>query len=218
MSPADSRATYRVLSRFYDLFDLIFLLGGRGNPRSGLVSAVGDENARILDVCVGTAASSIPVAAQLKGARIVGIDRSDDMLAVARRKIEGLGLPVIELVNANAEAIPFGDGAFDVAMVSFALHEFEPESLDRAFGEIARVLKPGGRLCVIDFARQDGLANRCFLAVWTLIEPPCFRGFLDLDWRNGIESCGLRFESATEYSFSNLYVLRKPEPASASPA
>ena len=218
MSTADSRATYRVLSRFYDLFDLIFLLGGRGNPRSGLASAIGDDDVRVLDVCVGTAASSIPVATQLASARVVGIDLSDDMLAVARRKIAGLGLSSIELVNASAEAMPFGDGSFDTVMVSFALHEFEQDSLERTLAEIARVLRPGGRLCVIDFARQDGVVNRIFLAAWALIEPPCFRGFLDLDWSTAIESCGLRFESATEYSFSDLYVLRKSEPSPASPA
>jgi ubiquinone/menaquinone biosynthesis C-methylase UbiE len=84
MSPPESRVTYRLLSRFYDLFDLIFLLGGRGNPRSGLRDALDDEQERILDVCVGTAASAIPIAAHPANGRVVGIDLSGEMLAVAR--------------------------------------------------------------------------------------------------------------------------------------
>jgi len=123
MSPADGRASHRVPSRFYDLFDLVFLLGGRGNPRPGLVGAIGDDQARILDVCVGTAASAIPVATQLTNGRIVGSDLSDETLAVARGKFGGQGLSGIELVNASAEAMPVDDGAFDTVMVSFALHD-----------------------------------------------------------------------------------------------
>jgi ubiquinone/menaquinone biosynthesis C-methylase UbiE len=209
VNPTESRATYRLLSRFYDLFDLIFLFGGRGNPRSGLVDAIGVGRERILDVCVGTGASAVRVAAYYAGSQIVGIDLSEEMLAVARRKIGRWGLSNIEVLHASADAMPFPDGDFDAAMVSFALHEFEPELRARILAEIARVLKPGGRLCVIDFARQGGRVNRAFLAAWTLIEPPGFRRFLDLDWRAGVDDRGLRFERAAEYSFSNLYVLRK---------
>jgi ubiquinone/menaquinone biosynthesis C-methylase UbiE len=209
MSRVESTGGYRRLSRFYDLFDLIFLLGGRGNPRLGLVEALGDDRKRILDVCVGTAASAIPVAAHFTNSRVVGIDLSDAMLAIARRKIGRRRLANIEVVNASADAMPFEDDSFDAVMVSFALHEFEPESLGRILAEIARVLKPGGRLCVIDFARQSGRMNRVFLAGWALIEPQCFRDFLDIDWRTGAGACDLRFVRTKEYSFSNLYVLRK---------
>jgi demethylmenaquinone methyltransferase/2-methoxy-6-polyprenyl-1,4-benzoquinol methylase len=209
MGSTDSRATYRLLARFYDLFDLIFLLGGKGDPRIGLIDALGGEPQRILDVCVGTAASAILVASRHANSHVVGIDVSDQMLAVARRKIGRRGLANVEVANASADAMPFGDGSFDAAMASFALHEFEPEMRNRILAEIARVVRPGGRFCLIDFARQDDPADRVFLKVWALLEPPCFRGFLDLDWRTAVDLHGLQLERSTEYSFSKLYVLRK---------
>lgn len=54
----DNPIQYKALWKFYDLFDLFFLLGGKGNPRSGLSEIVQDTPARFLDICVGTAVSS----------------------------------------------------------------------------------------------------------------------------------------------------------------
>jgi ubiquinone/menaquinone biosynthesis C-methylase UbiE len=101
------------------------------------------------------------------------------------------------------------DNSFDVVMVSFALHEFEQELREQVFQEVSRVLKPGGVFCVIDFARQDNRFNRIFLKGWALIEPPCFAGFLGMDWHTHLEAYNLRFESEREFSFSKLYLLRK---------
>jgi hypothetical protein len=56
------------------------------------------------------------------------------------------------------------------------------------------------------------------MAACALVEAPCFRGFLDLDSRRGVEGCGLHFECATEYSSSNLCILQKTERVSGSSA
>jgi ubiquinone/menaquinone biosynthesis C-methylase UbiE len=209
MSFEDSNVVYGFLSKFYDLFDLIFLLGGKGNPRSGLLESLSDTRLRILDVCVGTAASSIRVADHYKQSQIIGIDISDAMLSVARRKVTQKKLTNLELKNMSADTIQFSDNSFDAIMVSFALHEFENELRERIFNEISRVLKPGGKFCVIDFARQNNHSNQAFMKVWKLIEPPCFSTFLDIDWHKYLDPYGLRYESEKEFSFSKLYVLRK---------
>jgi demethylmenaquinone methyltransferase/2-methoxy-6-polyprenyl-1,4-benzoquinol methylase len=209
MNFKDSNVVYGFLSRIYDLFDLIFLLGGKGNPRSGLLEAFSDTQPRILDVCVGTAASSIRVAAHYKQYQILGIDISDAMLSVARRKVAQKKLTNLELTNMSADSMQFADNTFDAIMVSFALHEFENELRERIFKEISRILKPGGKFCVIDFARQNNRSNQAFMKVWMLIEPPCFSAFLDIDWRTHFETYDLRFESEKEFSFSKLYILRK---------
>lgn len=209
MKPIDSNQVYGLLSKFYDLFDLIFLLANKGNPRSGLLDVISDTRQRILDVCVGTAASSIVVAAHCKQSQILGIDISDGMLSVARKKIAQKNLTNLEVSNMSAEAIQFADNSFDIVMVSFALHEFEQDLREKVFGEVARVLKSGGKFCVIDFARQDNRPNRAFMKVWTRIEPPCFSAFLEIDWQTQLNNYGLHFESEKEFSFSKLYVLRK---------
>ncbi len=209
MNSKDSNAMYSTLSKFYDLFDLIFLLGGKGNPRSGLLEALGDAPTCILEVCVGTAANSILVAARYRQSQIVGIDISAAMLSVARKKIARKRLTNIQVENMSADAMRFADNTFEAVMVSFALHEMEHELREAILKEISRVLKPDGKLCVIDFARQKDRANRVFMSLWTRIEPPCFPSFLDMDWRSALNAYGLRFESEKEYSFSKLYVLRK---------
>lgn len=209
MKVQDSNTMYKSLSKFYDLFDLIFLLGGKGNPRPGLLKVIDNTRQDILDMCVGTATSSILVAAQHDQTRITGIDISDDMLAVARRKITQKKLTNLEVRNMSAAELQFPDNHFDVVMVSFALHEFEQELRQQVFHEAARVLKPGGRFYVVDFARQENASNRRFMKLWTSIEPPCFAGFLSIDWHTHLASYGLCFEGEKEFSFSKLYVLRK---------
>jgi ubiquinone/menaquinone biosynthesis C-methylase UbiE len=204
-----SNSPYRFLASFYDLFDLIFLLGSQGNPRRGLLDAFGDSPRRILDVCVGTAASSLLVAGHNPQNRILGIDISDQMLAVARRKIAQNKLSNIEVKNMSATALQLEDDTFDGVMISFALHEFERETREKVLREATRVLKPGGAFCVLDFARQDSRLNRAFLAAWATFEPPCFADFLSLDWRVHSNAYGLRLESENEFSFSKVYVLRK---------
>ncbi len=191
-----------------DFNKAIFLLGGKGNPRSGLLEALGNASC-ILDVCVGTAASSIQVAARYRQSQIVGVDISDAMLSVAQKKIARKQLANIELKNMPADAMQFADNNFDAVIVSFALHEIEEELRETIFKEVVRVLKPGGRFCVIDFAHQNNYSNQVFLKVWTRIEPPCFSAFLDMDWGSELNVYGLQFESEKEYSFSKLYILRK---------
>jgi demethylmenaquinone methyltransferase/2-methoxy-6-polyprenyl-1,4-benzoquinol methylase len=209
MGSEDNQVEYKFLSKFYDVFDLIFLLGGRGNPRQGLLALVGDEPQQILDVCVGTAASALLVAEHFPNSRVVGIDISKDMLAVAQKKIARKSLTNLNVYPMSADAMTFPDNSFDKVMVSFALHELDPKLLRRVFKEIGRVLKPGGKFFVLDFARQQGLRNQVFLGIWALMEPACFRPFLKLNWRDLTLTQGLLFESEAEYSFSKLYELNK---------
>jgi ubiquinone/menaquinone biosynthesis C-methylase UbiE len=192
-----------------DLFDLIFLFGGKGNPRRGLQDAIPDQTQLVLDLCVGTASSSILLACEHAGNQIVGIDISDAMLSVAERKIARKKITNLRVQNMSAMEMQFADESFDAVMVSFELHEFDQQARGKVFREVSRVLKVGGRFCVVDFARQDNPRNRAFLKVWTMIEPPGFRGFLDLDWRMDLTSHGLCYEREIEFSFSNLFLLRK---------
>ncbi len=209
MTLQDSTPSYKSLSKFYDVFDLIFRLGSKGNPRLGLLDIIDNTRQEILDVCVGTAGSSLLLAEHNHQNQILGIDISQEMLAVAQRKIAQLGLTNLQLRAMSAEKLQLPDNHFDVVMVSFALHEFEPESRQRVFREIARVLKPGGKFCLIDFAQQADAGSRFFIKLWTMIEPACFRGFLAIDWRTELTPIGLCYISEKEFSFSKLYVFRK---------
>ena len=202
-------APYKSFSRIYDIFDLIFFLGCKGNPRLGLLDIIGNTPLSVLDIGVGTAASAMVVASQNDKNHIVGIDISESMLAVARRGMARRNLSNLEVFNMSATDIQYPDHSFDVVMVSFALHEFEYPLREKVFHEISRVLKPGGIFCVIDFAPQDNRGNQLFLKLWKLVEPSCFADFLDMDWRTHLTAYGMEFESEREFSFSKLYLLRK---------
>ncbi len=205
----EQRNTYKLLSKFYDLFDLIFLLDHKSNPRDGLLRVLANEPLRVLDVCVGTAASAIVVASRNTRNQIVGIDISPEMLAVARKKIAARQLKNVDVRLMSADQMQFETGSFDAAMVSFTLHEFDEELLDRVLNEVSRILKKQGVFCVLDFARPVDGPSRLFMKVWSLLEPACFRTFMEIDWQTRAKKYGFQLLETQGHSFSNLYVLRK---------
>ena len=81
------RAEFKFFAFWYGLFDLVFLIDPRRNPLRALAEMIPNDELEILDVCVGTANSSIAVARQNEKNHITGIDLSPDMIAVAQRKI-----------------------------------------------------------------------------------------------------------------------------------
>lgn len=106
----------------------------------------------MLDVATGTADVAIMAAKQLQPAKIIGIDIAERMLNYGRKKISAKGLDtVIELQTGDSETINFPDQTFDAVTVSFGVRNFE--NLEKGLTEIYRVLKPGGRLVVLEFSK-----------------------------------------------------------------
>jgi demethylmenaquinone methyltransferase / 2-methoxy-6-polyprenyl-1,4-benzoquinol methylase len=105
----------------------------------------------ILDVATGTGDFALQ-AMDLKPERIAGIDISEGMLEVGRRKVREKKLDhVIELKTGDSENIPFEENKFDAVTVAFGVRNFE--NLEKGLAEILRVLKPGGKLVVLEFSR-----------------------------------------------------------------
>jgi ubiquinone/menaquinone biosynthesis C-methylase UbiE len=102
---------------------------------------------RLLDVACGP--GHLVAAAAARGATAVGVDIAEDMVALARRNHPGL-----EFGAGDAEALPFGDGTFDAVTAAFVVNHLpRPE---RAATEMARVLRPGGRVAVAVWERPEG--------------------------------------------------------------
>lgn len=108
----------------------------------------------ILDVATGTGDFALMSYKILKPGKITGIDISGGMLKLGRKKIEEAGLSQkIELLNGDSEAILFDDNSFDAVTVAFGVRNFE--NLEKGLSEIRRVLKPGGKLIVLEFTKPS---------------------------------------------------------------
>jgi demethylmenaquinone methyltransferase/2-methoxy-6-polyprenyl-1,4-benzoquinol methylase len=106
----------------------------------------------ILDVATGTADVALMAAKILNPERIIGIDIAREMLEIGRVKVRAAGLDkVIELESGDSEQLRFDDGAFDAVTVAFGVRNFE--NLEKGLAEMYRVLRPGGRVVIIEFSR-----------------------------------------------------------------
>ncbi len=106
----------------------------------------------ILDIATGTGDMAIMAMQMLQPKKITGVDISAQMLEEGRRKIEKLELSSqIDLQLGDSENLQFADDSFDVVMAAFGVRNFE--NLEKGLSEMRRVLKPGGRLCIIEFSR-----------------------------------------------------------------
>ena len=112
---------------------------------------------RVLDACCGT--GDLAIAARRHGAAdVVGLDFSEQMLERARRKA-----PEIDWVQGDALALPFEDASFDAATVGFGIRNVD--DLEAGLRELRRVLRPGGRLAILEITTPRGVLAP-FYRVW----------------------------------------------------
>ena len=117
---------------------------------------------RILDVATGTGDLAIAMARRIRDVQVLGVDLSEQMLAVARRKIEARGLDGrIVLDRGDAERLAVADASVDVATVAFGVRNFG--DLGAGLRELARTIKPGGKVVILEFSRPR---NRAFRALY----------------------------------------------------
>jgi demethylmenaquinone methyltransferase/2-methoxy-6-polyprenyl-1,4-benzoquinol methylase len=111
----------------------------------------------VLDVATGTGDVAILTHKILQPKKITGIDISEGMLEIGRQKIEKFGLQrSIELTKGDSESIKFPDASFDAVTVAFGVRNFE--NLERGLLDMYRVLRPGGKLVVLEFSRPKQFA------------------------------------------------------------
>lgn len=106
---------------------------------------------KILDVATGTADLAIQ-ATILKPMQIIGIDISEEMLKIGQKKIADNNKDcIIQLINADAENMPFENNSFDACMVAFGVRNFE--DLEQGLSEMHRVLKPNAKMVILEFSK-----------------------------------------------------------------
>jgi demethylmenaquinone methyltransferase / 2-methoxy-6-polyprenyl-1,4-benzoquinol methylase len=155
--PAEGvRRMFDRIAPVYDLMNRVMTAGLDRRWRRITAGAVARPGKRVLDACCGT--GDLAVASARLGADVTGLDFSERMLERARRKA-----PELEWVWGDALALPFDDGSFDGATVGFGVRNLE--DLEAGLRELRRVLRPGGRLGVLEITRPRGVL-RPFYRFW----------------------------------------------------
>jgi demethylmenaquinone methyltransferase / 2-methoxy-6-polyprenyl-1,4-benzoquinol methylase len=148
--PAEGvRRMFDRIAPVYDAMNRVMTAGLDQRWRRATVRVAVRPGDRVLDACCGT--GDLAVAARKAGAgKIVGLDFSEPMLARARRKA-----PELDWVQGDVLELPFEDASFDAAVVGFGVRNVEV--LAAALRELRRVLRPGGRLGILEITQPRGV-------------------------------------------------------------
>jgi demethylmenaquinone methyltransferase/2-methoxy-6-polyprenyl-1,4-benzoquinol methylase len=155
------RAMFDRIASFYDVMNSVMTAGlhHRWRARAADLAAVGPGD-RALDVATGTGDLAVELARRVTpGGEVVGSDFSQEMLVHARRKAPGIAFEL-----GNALELPYPDARFDAATVGFGARNFS--DLDRGLAEMARVVRPGGRVVVLEITTPRRPPLSTFYRVW----------------------------------------------------
>jgi demethylmenaquinone methyltransferase/2-methoxy-6-polyprenyl-1,4-benzoquinol methylase len=178
---------FRGLPRRYDLLSDVLSFGQDPRWRRALVDAVAPRTGeRVLDVATGTGM----VAAELRSrcdCQVVGLDQSAEMLSVARARFaadadaDGAAHgPRVQLVEGQAEALPFADASFDALTFTYLLRYVDdPGSTMR---ELARVVRPGGRVASLEFGVPPWPPARAAWRLYTAVGLPVLGRLVSREW------------------------------------
>jgi demethylmenaquinone methyltransferase/2-methoxy-6-polyprenyl-1,4-benzoquinol methylase len=140
----------------YDAMNRVMTAGLDRSWRRLTVEAVVQPGDRVLDACCGT--GDLAVAAEREGGIVTGLDFSPRMLERARKKSE-----TVTWIEGDLLALPFDEGSFDAATVGFGVRNVA--DLEAALAELHRVLRPGGRLAILEITQPRG-GLRPFFSLW----------------------------------------------------
>ena len=169
MNTANSRKKYIPaagqdwLLPFYDPFAK--LLGAEAERKTLVDQSAIQSGFRILDVGCGTGSFAILIKRLYPSVEVIGLDPDSKALARAKRKAERVSIS-IRLDQGSADQLPYKNGFFDRVFSTFMFHHIPIDKQEKVLSEVQRVLKPGGRLHMLDFAGSEaagcGPFTRCF--------------------------------------------------------
>jgi demethylmenaquinone methyltransferase/2-methoxy-6-polyprenyl-1,4-benzoquinol methylase len=151
-------AMFDRIASVYDLMNSVMTAGMHQRWRERAVDLASvTPGARALDVATGT--GDLAIALRKRGADVVGVDFAEKMLEIARRKA-----PQIDFRAGNALTLELGDDEFDAATVGFGARNFD--DLDRGIAEMVRVVKPGGRVVILEITTPQKPPLSFFFRLW----------------------------------------------------
>ena len=152
-TPGRIAGMFDAIAPRYDLLNHVLSVGLDRGWRERAVDALQlPSGAQVIDLCTGTADVAVAIARRAPGHRILGVDFAAAMLRLGLEKVSSLGLASrIRLVRGDATQIPVGSGTCDAATMAFGIRNVVAP--DRALAELARVLRPGARLAILEFGQ-----------------------------------------------------------------
>ena len=156
LSPEGVQRMFDRIAPVYDLMNRVMTMGLDQRWRRKTVRAVVEPGDRVLDAACGT--GDLAIIAAKAGGVVTGLDFSERMLERARRKA-----PELEWVRGDLLALPFEDESFDSATVGFGVRNVA--DLAAGIEELRRVLRPGGRLAILEITQPRG-PLRIFYSLW----------------------------------------------------
>ena len=156
LAPDAVRTMFDRIAPVYDAMNHAMTVGLDRRWRRETARAAVSPGDRVLDACCGT--GDLAIACLAEGGKVTGLDFSERMLERARTKSD-----VVKWVQGDALAFPFEDGSFDAATVGFGVRNLD--DLERGLVELRRVLRPGGRLAILEITQPRGLL-RPFYKLW----------------------------------------------------
>ncbi|HWB10217.1 MAG TPA: class I SAM-dependent methyltransferase [Pirellulales bacterium] len=156
----EASSSSQQIRRVYDLWSYGYDFVAGPFERAAEVAAVEmaaiQPHERVLEVAVGTGLALKDIACRVARDNLVcGVDLSPRMLARSRRRVERGGCKNVALIEANATRLPFADRSFDVLFNGYMLDLIRLADLPIVLGEFLRVLRPGGRLVLVNFSKPD---------------------------------------------------------------
>ena len=158
------RAMFDRIAGVYDLLNTVMSAGlHHGWRRRAADLADAPVGGRVVDVATGTGDLAFELAGRVgPTGEVIGADFSEQMLQIARRKLPA-GMPV-RFEQANALALPYENGSFDVATVGFGIRNFS--DLRGGLLEMARVVRPGGRVVILEMTTPQRPPLSWFFSLW----------------------------------------------------
>ena len=204
-SKAQAEATYDRLSRWYD-----FLAGGseRRLIDAGVYHLAVRDGEKVLEIGFGTGRALLSLARSVgPSGRVYGLDLSAGMLRVAQNKVDRAGLSGrIELRQGDAAHLAFADASLDAVFSSFTLELFDTPVIPVVLGECRRVLRDGGRLCVVAMSKVGKPGLMVKLYEWAHGRFPRYVDCRPIYAQSALQEAGFRLLDTTLRSVWGLPV------------
>ena len=188
-SKEETRAFYDKIAKVYDL-----LAEHSEQPMrdKGLAKLAAQPGEQILEIGCGTGHCLVELAETVGSeGKVHGVDISEQMLALAQKLLDQSGLADrVHLTRGDAEQLPFDDNSLDGIFTSFTLELFDTPEIPEVLAECRRVLKPGGRLCVVSLSKEgkQGLVIKAY--EWTHKHFPNLMDCRPIYVRRAVEATG----------------------------